>query len=545
MALNASRRRAIGLALWLLVVAASGNAVRAQTDNGNANPNTTDSQQQPVDPNKYRVDQTLYGAAAFSPINEDIDQNGLRIAPVIGLHEVYSSNVIGTGASQPDLITQVTPGFKLHEKSPGSLVDIQYTSIFDHFEQSISQDRVDQNLYGAARLSPIADYLDVKMDTYVTQTGGRANSPDFTGLIVPTDDRVLLYLGSLEPRFQARFNEIASVDAYYRIKSANASDEGTSAGGRHSLSTDSLNQEVELVLATGQILGQLGSQIKLNHSVGTGSGTNNQSTGDNDVLKIQYHFNHAYSVEGAVGYQKIHYNASIAAGAYNSEGLIWSLGGRATPNPDSIVYVTYGYREGGYVPTVEITYALGPRTAVTANYDVNVQNQLQSTLANLQYLTFDINGRPIDKRTGLPFVANNSVFGEQNVLFRDKLGTITLSHQFMRSGLTFTATYENRSSVTGFATRDTSIGAQVQFARDLTPNVNCTIDAGFTDHRTSGAVANGPEHARLFNADFSLYYHLSEATSFVLTGTYVHKSSNIAKSTFTTEQFLVGMNRDF
>jgi hypothetical protein len=380
---------------------------------------------------------------------------------------------------------------------------------------------------------------------FATETGGRANSPDYTGLLVPADDRVLLYLGTIEPRLHARLGDIASVDAYYRLKSANSSDEGSTAGQPHSYSTDSLNQTFELAVTSGTAFNAVTGSISANHAVGTGTGINNQSTSDHDVLLVQYHFNHTFSAQGTVGYEKIHYNASIAAGAFTTEGLIWSLGGSVTPNPTSLISVTYGYQQGGYSPTVQIAYALGARTKLNGSYNVNVQNQLQSTLANLQYLTFDQNGNPIDKRTGLPFFATNSIFGEQNVLTRDALGVLAISHEFYRGGATLSGNYESRSSVTGFTTRDTAIGVALQFARDLTPQLSCTLDLGYTDHRSSGAILSGPEHARLTNVGFSFFYHINPTTSFVANGTYVHKRSNLPNANFTTEQIVIGLNKDF
>jgi hypothetical protein len=379
----------------------------------------------------------------------------------------------------------------------------------------------------------------------MNETGGRENSTDFAGTFVPSNDRVLLYLGSIAPHLMFRFGDTATFDAYYRLRSANTSDEGSDAGHAGSLSSNSLNQQVQVIVGTGERFGQVGAQINLNYSVGTGSGQNNQSTNNNDFVSGQYHFNHAFSVNGSIGYQKVHYDASQGASPYNSEGMTWNIGGSYTPNPFSQASASFGLQQGAYVPTVQIMYAFGPRTTFAATYLVQVMNQLQSTLENLQYLAFNQFGQEIDKRTGLPFISNNSLFGEENVLFRDKPLIVALTHQFVRSAVTISATYEERESVTGLPTRDTAIGGSIQFSRDLTPLMVLTADAGFTDHQAKGEIVGGAEHAQIINADITLTYKLSETANFSIRESFVRKNSNVLQSGFSTEQVLVGLSKEF
>jgi uncharacterized protein (PEP-CTERM system associated) len=471
----------------------------------------------------------------------------IRLTPSMTLQELYSSNILGSGdGAKPDIITQISPGLSIYEQSARSEFNFQYTPTFNHYELGNSQDRVDENLISAGKITPFTDYLEVNIEAYATETGGAANSTDVPGgTLVPTGNRVLVYLGAVEPHFTSHFGDMATVDAYYRLKSANSSDQGNTSNGPHALSTDSLNQDGQIVIGSSDSLGRVGAQLNLDHTVGSGSGANTQMNSDADFIGLQYHLNHEYSLNGTVGYQKIHYDASAGSAPFNNEGMTWTVGAQATPNQDSNVQISYGLKQGAYVPTVQVTYALGPRTSVSASYIVAIQNQLQSTIANLQYLAYDVNGRPIDSRTGLPFVAVNSGFGQQNTLFRDKPLNFSVSHQFVRSGITLSTTYEKRQSITGLFAEQSELGALIQFTRDLTPVMNCTAEAGYNDERSTGEFVNGGEHARIITLNFFLYYHLSEKGMIFASDTYLKKISNIPSASLQDNQAIIGLRKDF
>jgi uncharacterized protein (PEP-CTERM system associated) len=194
---------------------------------------------------------------------------------------------------------------------------------------------------------------------------------------------------------------------------------------------------------------------------------------------------------------------------------------------------------------VQITYALGPRTQIAASYIVTIQNQLQSTTQNLQYLTYDVNGRPIDSRTGLPFVGFNSIFGEQNTLFRDKPANFSVTHEFVRSAFTVAVTYETRQSITGFFATETQAGGLIQFTHEISPNLHFTTLIGYNDERSQGEFFSGGEHARIINANIFINCDLSDTTKLFATETYLRKISNINGNSFQTNQAIVGLRKDF
>lgn len=475
------------------------------------------------------------------------DDEANRITPGATVQQLYSSNVLGTGeGAKPDIVTQLSPNLTIIENSARTRLNFQYTPTFNHYDLGNSPDRIDQNLIASGRLTPFLDYLVIDVSAYATETGGSPNSVNsIANTLVPTNDRILFYLGTFEPHFATQFSDVATVDAYYRLKSANTSEQGGASSGPKPLSGNSLTHEAQLVIGSANSLGRMSAQLNLDHSQTTGTGQNNHEQTDADFIGLQYHVNHTYTLTGSIGYQRIHYDSTGSTAPFTSEGMTWSVGANYTPNPVSSASVSYGLRQGVYVPTIKIQYALGPRTTFSANYQVDIQNQLQSAVQDIRYLTFDAAGNPIDSRTGLPFVGLNSVFGTRNVLFRDKPLIVAISHQFTRSGLTFSATWERRQSITGFFAEDTAIGALLQYSREISPQTNCMIELGYTDHQTKGAVQNGAEHAQIINAGLALYYRLSDSTTLVLRETYVRKISSIPAFNLETNQAIIGLKKEF
>jgi hypothetical protein len=403
---------------------------------------------------------------------------------------------------------------------------------------------VDQNFNGIATITPFEDELKIDISANATEAGATANSNTLSnGLLLASNNRVLYYVGSVIPHFTHHFGDVATLDAYYRLKSANVSDQSIHELPHSSLSSDSLENDAELIFGSGQSFDRIGAQIDLDHDFGNGSGQNTSSVNDKDILGLQYHFNSLYALTGSIGYQRLHYDASSTTLAFTNEGLVWSVGMRATPSPDSSLSLSYGLQEGIYVPTLKMNYALGPRTVITANYVVQIQNQLESSLLNLSYLSYNDLGQPIDSRTGLPFSLVNQSFGSQNVLFRDRPAQLAIVHQLERSALTLRLIYEERSAVTGPASRNTVASIDLAYSRAMSPNLNGAVDLGFTNSIASGLITNGYDRENLITLGFSLYWSLSETATVYMNGTLYKPVAKVSTEETTTNQVILGFRK--
>jgi len=484
-------------------------------------------------------------AQAQQPETPDIGGGpaGIQFGPSIGINQLFTDNSAGTQPGQVQLVTTISPGISINGQTPHAKIDFNYTPTFVHFDNGGSMDRVDQNFNASAMAKPI-DNLTIDFQGFATQANSGGNASNQQGILVPSNNRILYYIGNIAPHYQANFRDLATLDVTYSLNSSNTSVEGTQTPGLGLNSTDTLGQNVQVSIGSAEALGRLGVSADFTHTSNTGSGMNTASTTGVESVTLSYHINRTYSVSGSVGYQSIDYPANGLTPAYKSNGVTWSLGMTITPNALSSIALGYGKQQGAYNPTIQAGYALTPRTNISASYLVAVENQLTSSLQNLKYLTYDQFGNPIDSRTGLPFSAVNQSFGSQNVLFRDKPALVSISHQFTRSGVTLTGQYEVRNSLTGISQQSQTLGATISYTRQFTPLVQGSMNVGYTQNTFKTA---GTPDSRSRNVSLSgqVLYNLSDTTSIDVVEDFFRNISNDSAQNSLTQQLTVGLRKSF
>jgi len=472
------------------------------------------------------------------------NQEGITISPSVGVNELYTDNIVGTAKSQPQFVTQFSPGISIQGQTPTINVNFNYQPNYNHYESGTSTDTIDQNLNGNGTITPITDKLTIDFQTFANEAGASGNSSNQGGILVPTSNRILYYIGTISPHYQEHYSDIATLDLFYNVNSTNTSVDGNNVQGLGINSTNSLGQNVELAIGSAESFGRFGAKLDITHGTNSGSGMNSSSTTGAENVALSYHIDRVYSISGSIGYQTIDYPENGLTPAYHSSGITWQIGFTVTPNELSSIAIGYGKRQGAYNPTIQIGYALGPRTNISASYLVSVENQLSSTLQNLRYLTYDQFGNPIDSRTGLPFSAVNQTFGSQNVLFRDKPALISLSHQFVRSSLTLTGQYEVRTSLTGPAQSNSVLGATINYSRQFTPLIQGNVSVGYTES-TSKSLGSLDTHTNNISLSGQLLYNLSDTTTINVLENFFKTTSPVATNNTQNQQLTVGLRKSF
>lgn len=472
------------------------------------------------------------------------DQEGITISPSVGVSELYTDNIVGTQKSQPQFVTQFSPGLSIQGETPRATVNFNYQPTYNHYDNGTSTDTIDQNLNGNGTIKPITDALTIDFQTFANEAGASGNSSNQTGILVPNSNRILYYIGTVSPHYQEHYSDIATLDLFYNVNSTNTSVAGTKVQGLGINSTNSLGQTVELAVGSADSFGRLGVKLDVTRGTNSGSGMNSESTNGAENVALTYHFGRVYAISGSIGYQTIDYPENGMTPAYHSQGITWTVGVTVTPNELSSIAIGYGKRQGSYNPTVQVGYALGPRTNLSASYLVSVQNQLTSTLQNLRFLTYDQFGNPIDSRTGLPFSAVNQTFGSQNVLFRDKPALISLSHQFVRSAVTLTAQYEVRTSLTGPAMSNEVLGATINYSRQFTPLIQGNMSVSYTES-TSKNLGSSDTRTNNISLSGQLLYNLSDTTTINVLENFFKTTSGTPANNSTEQQLTVGLRKSF
>jgi uncharacterized protein (PEP-CTERM system associated) len=484
-------------------------------------------------------------AQAQQPQTPDVlgGPTGIQFGPSIGINQLFTDNAVGTQPGQPQLVTQISPGISIRGETPHLRIDFNYAPSFTHFDNGGSPDRVDQNFNTSGVATPI-DNLTINFQGFATPANAAGNASNQQGILVPSNNRILYYVGNIAPHYQQQFGDFATLDITYGVNSANTSVEGTQVPGLGIGSTSSLGQNEVVSIGSAEAFGRLRLSADFSHTSSTGSGMNTESTTGVETVSLFYHINRTYTVSGSIGYQSIDYPANGLTPAYKSNGVTWTLGMTITPNALSTIALGYGKQQGAYNPSVQAGYALGPRTNISASYLVSVQNQLTASLQNLKYLTYDQFGNPIDSRTGLPFSGVNQSFGSQNVLFRDKPALVAISHQFTRSGVTLTGQYEVRNSLTGVSQQSQTLGATIGYSRQFTPLVQGAVNVGYTVD--SSKTAGTPEsRSRSVSLSGTVFYNLSDTTTINVVEDFFRNISNDSAQNSLTQQFTVSLRKSF
>jgi uncharacterized protein (PEP-CTERM system associated) len=483
------------------------------------------------------------------------------ITPSLGFQELLTDNLGATEThKQGDAISQLTPGLDVSAQGARTNLNLSYRPILSAYIATPGQDRIDQNLIGEGTFTPFENRLDINAQIYANENSGNGNyiTPAASGL-VPRNQRVLDYGGTITPHYQERFGDIATLDAYYRVNSTNSSAQyGGSNSNTRGLSNSQLSREGNLIFGSGDSFGQLVTRINLDHEDASGSGINTAWHSDRDVLEADYHINFKYTVSAWAGYQATRYDSTEALLGYHQSGLTWNVAFRGAPNDTTNYTIGYGRQQGSYNANAQINYGLAPRTTVTAYYTVQVENNLQTVSANFPFLTFNALGQPIDIRTGLPYNPANQPFGQQNNLFRDKHAEVTISHQFIRSTLALEVYNDSRdqlggaignnavTGVVGSGGTQSSTGVTLLYTREITPVVTGRADVGYVTNQFSntGFQATG-QHDQYLNFDAGLTFNINATLSANMTYSHFRRISTFENNSVVINELAIGITKSF
>ena len=212
---------------------------------------------------------------------------GLTIQPSVGLNEAFTDNRAGLQKSQPDLVTQISPGLTISGETAKATINFIYQPIYNHFDLGRSPDRIDQNLNSVGQFATPTKELVIDFMASANEAGATGNSSNQQGIIIPAANQILYYLATVTPHLTEHYRDIATLDLTYSVSSSN-----TSVDGKRSLvtqgisSTDSLSQDAELAIGSAESFGRLGLRADFKHGISAGNGPNTQSTTNVDRLSV-------------------------------------------------------------------------------------------------------------------------------------------------------------------------------------------------------------------------------------------------------------------
>ncbi len=425
------------------------------------------------------------------------------IEPRIGIEEIITDNARATSVDQQaDLVSTISPGIAITADTARIKGSLDYSLDVQRYLNATDQNRIANNLFGNgdAIITPDLLYLDARASiSQEDLAGGRGFA---SSSLVPEAQRTQVMAYSVGPTLRTNIGSLLSTELSYHLSQTYFTN-NTTLGGGAGLS-DTTAQEGHFVLSTNEAFQRLQTSLVADylHATGTGSTVAN-SAADEDrrtaEVDNQYWVTRTFAVIAQGGYEKL----TFPGAQLNINGPIWGVGFEYAPNPDSLVRLIYGRREGANDFSGELRFAITPATRIFASYTQGIETTQSAILQGLGTSGLAAGGTIINPATGLPSTVVNPNFPLQNDVFRTKLLRGGIISAVGRNTFTLTAFREERTSQAGLLPSDTSTGVSVQWIRDINPDTSASALVGYT----KDTVGSGPT----INATVGLSHNFTQS----------------------------------
>lgn len=379
---------------------------------------------------------------------------GWTITPSLGITETFNDNIFFTSRNkQSDWITNVNAGLAVAVDTARVQGGLNYTAGYNYYASTDNQSGLTLDGSGNFLFTVIPDH-------FFVSTRGAANTQPFGTALNPqaqtqtaTGNLIRTYSFSISPYALYRFGGTATAFAGYVFQyvDQNPVNNRVSPQGATTIeellqqrastfSTSYSSNQAYVGARTGEDWGRLAMQGSLSGTWFEGSGLYEGAYRNLALLETRYAFLPTVAGLVEIGYEREYFNTVPKT---DIDGIVWAVGARLTPNPDSLIIVKYGRRDGFNSWRLNGNWAVGGRTTVFATYQETLTTSALNAADLLSNTTLDPLGNPVDAQTGAPVLPGlaNQLLGAPGVLFRQKLGTAGISQTWSRDTISLTATY--------------------------------------------------------------------------------------------------------
>ncbi len=514
----ASRRRrrigcvlAAGLGGWI----AGGNAARAQSI-------------APIGPDLRVGD--LRGQ--FDSVFGNVPPPGSKAWQInygLGVSETYDDGVFGRGRYVSDFITSITPSVTVQANSNRVQGNLYYAPQINIYAQHGNLNNVAQNLNGSATVTVAQDLFYIDANAYASQNPGYGSqttlAPSYGGV-----GQVQTESFAISPRLEHRFGgtgtlSLADTISYTQNSAANnpVSNNATLSPYVTAVNGSSFSNQQHASFITGEDFGRLNSDFEFlaRQAKGTG-GAPSTSNSLTYSYTGTYALTRVFAVTGELGHENYSYTGLNGT---NIDDVTWNAGVRVTPDPDTLVALSYGHQYGANSFNLQSNFAPTARIRVFASYGQSIGTQLDQLQNNLNNSRTSASGISIDPVTGAPILLNNNfATGAQLPVYRTTTAALSGVLTYDRDIFALTASRDDQhvlstnSANTTLGTPVNTSGFQGSLAwthtvsTDLFTNAVVQYTTRTAPFRPVGSTGKSPDQTVLtFNV--SLNYSLSESLS--------------------------------
>jgi hypothetical protein len=292
-------------------------------------------------------------------------------------------------------------------------------------------------------------------------------------------------------------------------------------------------------------------------SFNTGSGFNEATTGLPQTTnpatsatravftdQISYVLNREITLFASGGHEYISYSNS---GTPPVNDLTWSFGTTLTPNPDSLLTVSYGHQNGYNSFTANGHYAVTARTVLTVSYGSTLGTQLQNLQNQLNLAASNGSGTLINGQTGGTLFTNINALGVQEGVFRTDTFTIgsqtSLDRDVISATVSMSKQTSQNSTASSLSTADTF---SLQWTHQIHPDL--TLSAAFSysiQDQAAGTTALNPGNSQSLAGSIALQQQISETLSASLRYSFFDRSSAVTAYSFYQNMLILGISKTF
>jgi uncharacterized protein (PEP-CTERM system associated) len=485
---------------------------------------------------------------------QDLRAPPILITPSVSLFEAYTDNPRTTPNTLSDSITHLNAGTSISVDSVRLQGQLNGSIDYQKYARATDLDSLNANLLGYGLGTIVRDHVYVDGRAAITQLSRTGGVGFANSTVIPPSQQTQTEVISLSPIVRQSIGDVVDGEFRYNLgmnlfqngsllKNSTITVPVSTTVPSTSLSNSTTN-DATLSIATGRRFTALSSKLTLEATeiASQSAARSTQLRGFDDV---QYQINQEFAALGRFGYEDIRYSLQPAA---STKGMIWLIGGQWTPSPDSSLIVHYGREAGFNAADGTLRYQVTPRTTMLASLQQSRASSQASILGNLNSSQLASSGSIVNQATGLPSALVNPEFANAvNTIFRLEEARIGMQTTLDRDTYGIFGFHDRRAAlgtptgVTGVAATsagsDTSLGANLNWGRSLTPNL--------TSSATLGYAMTQAAHSKTLTADLSLNYTMGYNLSALVHYQFINVDSAIVAGSYRRNLLEIGVTRSF
>ena len=491
---------------------------------------------------------------AYGPVTAPISPQAWSVTPAIDAEVIATDNAQGLGTVAgaggfvarrgSELMTVITPSIAIAGQSRRLTGVFNYAPSFRSFARDSRQNSVGHNLNANATLTIFEDLFFLNASAFAAESSRLGGLGGGVGNNVARRDRVQTTSVSLSPQLRHAFSDWGVGSASYTISQITQSGIGLRTNTPFApavRSTNTITNTANVSFTSGEAFGRINFTLAANRTYYKGQGALRNSERGTETLDLGYAATRTLTLLGLVGHQSISYGGQRPI---RINEMIWNLGFRWNPDPDTTMTLRYGRRDGGDNFTFEGNTAPTARTRVSASYSEAMASLADELQLSLTRGTTSGNGLVIDPITGMPVLVTNNFAGTQGGVSRVRRAS--LSAVLLQDADTYTLTVNRDDRLTlsadapGGAPSVTWLTATLSWQRELQPGLRGNAQVTYGDRSGRGF---GSQEMITFSTGLS--WALSETLSTRATYTYTQATSNRAGLSYTANLLAVGVRKSF